>query len=214
MNAKPLSLGKRFTDYAPKTGALIAVSGLPGVGKTTLCERLADKLKYRAAPESISDNPFLQPFFDNPKHNTFHLEMWFLQFRHEQYLKALRALAERRARGVVLDRTLWDGLAFIRTLRAGKRLTRMDAEVYQKIFKIVTSTIRPPPIYVFLDCSARTAHGRMAQRGRSGEADGLKVDYLERLRGEYRRLMSQLQKQGTRVIFLSWERFLPEEEVI
>ncbi|MBI4248894.1 MAG: hypothetical protein HY611_05275, partial [Elusimicrobia bacterium] len=42
----------------------------------------------------------------------------------------------------------------------------------------------------------------------------LKVDYLERLRGEYRRLMSQLQKQGTRVIFLSWERFLPEEEVI
>ena len=45
----------------------IAIEGPIGVGKTSLAERIADKLNARKVFEQFEENPFLKDFYDDPE---------------------------------------------------------------------------------------------------------------------------------------------------
>ena len=65
----------------------IAIEGPIGVGKTSLAERIADKLNARKVFEKFEENPFLKDFYDDPESNAFQTQVFFLLQRYQQQQK-------------------------------------------------------------------------------------------------------------------------------
>ncbi|MEN4100231.1 MAG: deoxynucleoside kinase, partial [Anaerolineaceae bacterium] len=66
---------------------LILVAGNIGSGKTSLTERIGERLGWKTAFESVSDNPYLPGFYNDMKQWSFHLQVFFLGHRAEQHLE-------------------------------------------------------------------------------------------------------------------------------
>ncbi|HQL40222.1 MAG TPA: deoxynucleoside kinase, partial [Anaerolineaceae bacterium] len=65
---------------------LILVAGNIGAGKTSLTERLGERMGWRTAYESVADNPYLPDFYADMRQWSFHLQVFFLGHRAEQHL--------------------------------------------------------------------------------------------------------------------------------
>ncbi len=68
-------------------GKLVLVAGNIGTGKTSLTERLGDRLGWRTAYESVIDNPYLSDFYQDMSAWSFHLQIFFLGHRAQQHLE-------------------------------------------------------------------------------------------------------------------------------
>ena len=66
----------------------IVVEGPIGVGKTSLVERLSERLGARKLLEVADDNPFLAGFYKDARRYAFQAQVWFLlsRFRQQQEL--------------------------------------------------------------------------------------------------------------------------------
>src|SRR5436190_1081518 len=85
------------------TEHLIVVAGNIGVGKTSLTERIGARLGWRTGYESVADNPYLADFYGDMRAWSFHLQIFFLGHRAEQYMEAARD-----ARSAILDRSIYE----------------------------------------------------------------------------------------------------------
>lgn len=65
---------------------LVIVAGNIGTGKTSLTERLGARLGWVTAFESVADNPYLPDFYADMRSWSFHLQIFFLGHRAQQYL--------------------------------------------------------------------------------------------------------------------------------
>jgi deoxyadenosine/deoxycytidine kinase len=72
------------------TKHLVVVAGNIGVGKTSLTERIGSRLGWRTGYESVADNPYLADFYGDMRSWAFHLQIFFLGHRADQYLDAAR----------------------------------------------------------------------------------------------------------------------------
>ena len=86
-----------------KTKRFVLVAGNIGVGKTSLAERLGEKLDWDTAYKSVVDNPYLADFYADMRAWAFHLQVFFLGHRAEQH----RVLAQ-QARSAILDRSIYE----------------------------------------------------------------------------------------------------------
>jgi len=68
-------------------GKLVLVAGNIGTGKTSLTERLGDRLGWRTSYESVIDNPYLSDFYQDMSAWSFHLQIFFLGHRAQQHLE-------------------------------------------------------------------------------------------------------------------------------
>ena len=80
----------------------ILVAGNIGAGKTSLTERLAARLGWHAAYESVADNPYLADFYTDMRAWSFHLQVFFLGHRAAQH----QALAQ-DAQSAIIDRSIY-----------------------------------------------------------------------------------------------------------
>lgn len=85
------------------TKYLVVVAGNIGVGKTSLTERIGSRLGWWTGYESVSDNPYLADFYGDMRAWSFHLQIFFLGHRAEQYLEAARD-----PRPAILDRSIFE----------------------------------------------------------------------------------------------------------
>ncbi|MFH2056654.1 MAG: deoxynucleoside kinase, partial [bacterium] len=67
----------------------VAVDGPIGVGKTTFCRLLADKLEGHAMLEDATGNPFLADFYRNRERFAFQTQTYFLLSRYAQQRELL-----------------------------------------------------------------------------------------------------------------------------
>lgn len=77
-----------------ESGNIVLVEGNIGIGKTTLCRELADRLKYKAFFEPAAENPYLEKFYSNPKKYALPLQLWIFNQRCQTYVEALKHIAQ------------------------------------------------------------------------------------------------------------------------
>ena len=159
---------------------LIVVAGNIGAGKTSLTERLGDSLGWEAAFESVSDNPYLPDFYADMRSWSFHLQIFFLGHRAEQYLNLARS-----SQSAILDRSIYeDAFIFARALHHLGNLNERDYLAYRRVFDLLVSTLPAPNLLIYLKAPVSVLIERIRRRGRDIESS-ISAEYLSLLDSFY-----------------------------
>ncbi|MBT3389700.1 MAG: deoxynucleoside kinase [Chloroflexi bacterium] len=159
---------------------LVLVAGNIGAGKTSLTERLGQRLGWRTAFESVSDNPYLSDFYADMRQWSFHLQVFFLGHRAEQHLELAHD-----PQSTIADRSIYeDAYIFARALHHLENLSERDYKAYRRLFELVTASLPSPDLLIYLKAPVPVLIERIRQRGRAMET-GITADYLSLLESFY-----------------------------
>ncbi len=162
------------------TKHLVVVAGNIGVGKTSLTERMGERLNWRTDFESVSDNPYLSDFYDDMREWSFHLQVFFLGHRAEQYLRAAND-----TRSAILDRSIYeDSYIFARALHHLDNLNERDYQSYRRLFNLITKSLPRPDLLIYLKAPVDVLMERIEKRARGMET-GITAEYLSLLDSFY-----------------------------
>ena len=158
----------------------LLVAGNIGAGKTSLTDRLAARLGWQAAYESVADNPYLADFYADMRTWSFHLQIYFLGHRAEQHRRM--ALSPVSA---VCDRSIYeDAYIFARALYQMGHMTERDYLAYRRLYEVVVDQLPVPDLLLYLEASVETLLTRIRGRDRAIET-GITADYLGLLNSFY-----------------------------
>lgn len=159
---------------------LILVAGNIGSGKTSLTERIGERLGFRTAFESVADNPYLPNFYTDMRQWSFHLQVFFLGHRAEQHLEMWND-----SRSAIIDRSIYeDAFIFARALYQMGNLTELDYQTYLRLFNLVIKILPVPSLLVYLKAPVPVLLKRIRRRGRDIETS-ISADYLSLLNSFY-----------------------------
>jgi deoxyadenosine/deoxycytidine kinase len=159
---------------------LVLVAGNIGVGKTSLTERIGERLGWWTGYESVADNPYLSDFYSEMRAWSFHLQIFFLGHRAEQYL-----IAANDGRSAILDRSIYeDAFIFARALHHMGNLSERDFLAYRRLYDLVVGSLPPPNLLIYLKCPVDVLMSRIRRRARNMET-GISADYLSLLDNFY-----------------------------
>jgi deoxyadenosine/deoxycytidine kinase len=159
---------------------LILVAGNIGAGKTSLTERLGQRLGWRTAYESVSDNPYLADFYADMRKWSFHLQVFFLGHRAKQHLELAND-----PRSAIIDRSIYeDAFIFARALNHLGNLNERDYNAYRQLFDMVVRTLPAPALLIYLKAPVPVLMERIRARARNIET-GISADYLSLLESFY-----------------------------
>ena len=184
----------------------IAISGLIGAGKSTLCRSLAEHLNLDDYYEPVEQNEYLEQFYKDQKSFAFPMQIYLLNKRIAQQQRI--AWSER---GVVQDRSIYEDRVFCRWLVRSGAMTEQDYRTYNELVKNVSNTMRSPSIIVHLDVSPEESLRRIRARGRECES-GITLEYLTMLHEEYQKFIREISKVIP-VFRVDWSEFQSTEDV-
>jgi deoxyadenosine/deoxycytidine kinase len=159
---------------------LILVAGNIGAGKTSLTERIGARLGWWTGYESVVDNPYLADFYGDMRAWSFHLQIFFLGHRADQYLEA-----SRDARSSILDRSIYeDAHIFARALHHMGNLPERDYLAYRHLYELVVDGLPRPDLLIYLKAPVPVLMERIQRRARDMET-GISAEYLTLLDSFY-----------------------------
>lgn len=159
---------------------LILVAGNIGSGKTSLTERIGERLGWKTAFESVADNPYLPDFYADMKKWSFHLQIFFLGHRAEQHLQMFED-----PRSAIIDRSIYeDAYIFVRALHSMGNISERDYLTYRRVFNLVVKNLPTPSLLIYLKAPVEILMKRINSRGREMESS-LSADYLKLLDSFY-----------------------------
>ncbi len=159
---------------------LILVAGNIGSGKTSLTERLGQRLGWHTAYESVLDNPYLPNFYKDMKTWSFHLQVFFLGHRAQQHMQMAAD-----PRSAIIDRSIYeDAFIFCRALNHMGNLNELDYRTYMNVYNLVVANLPVPSMLIYLRCPVEVLMKRIHKRGRDMES-GIDADYLSLLESYY-----------------------------
>jgi len=159
---------------------LILVAGNIGSGKTSLTERIGQRLGWKTAYESVADNPYLPDFYADMRQWSFHLQIFFLGHRAEQHLELWNDPVS-----AIIDRSIYeDAYIFARALNHMGNLSELDYLSYRKVFDLIVRTLPPPSLLIYLKAPVPILMERIRRRARNIET-GITAEYLTLLDSYY-----------------------------
>ncbi len=159
---------------------LILVAGNIGSGKTSLTERIGERLGWCTAFESVADNPYLPDFYADMRQWSFHLQVFFLGHRARQHLEMMAD-----PRSAIIDRSIYeDAFIFARALHEMGNLNERDYLAYRQVFDLVVKTLPPPSLLIYLKAPVKVLMKRIQARARNIET-GISSEYLALLDSFY-----------------------------
>jgi len=159
---------------------LILVAGNIGSGKTSLTERLGERLGWSTAYESVGDNPYLPEFYADMHQWSFHLQIYFLGHRAEQHLEMAND-----PQSAIIDRSIYeDAFIFARALNHMGNLSELDYQTYRRLFALVVKTLPAPSLLIYLKAPVAVLMERIHRRARNIEI-GISAEYLSLLDSFY-----------------------------
>ncbi|MEJ5230515.1 MAG: deoxynucleoside kinase [Pseudothermotoga sp.] len=159
---------------------LIIVEGTVGAGKTTLINRLAERLSLEPLYELTDQKlvQILEKFYADPTKWGFQLQIYFLTKRLEQ----MRIACEKQ--DVVMDRSIFCDHIFPTVLLKRGEMTELEYLIYKELYDQLIDVSSPPQLMIYLRCSTKTAIDRIKKRGRLWELQ-IDQEYWEKLNQEY-----------------------------
>ncbi len=155
------------------TKHLVVVAGNIGAGKTSLTERIGSRLGWWTGYESVADNPYLSDFYADMRAWAFHLQVFFLGHRAEQYLEA-----SHDTRSAILDRSIYeDFYIFARALHHMGNVAERDYLAYRRLFELVVGSLPRPGLLIYLKAPVEVLMKRIRRRARNMET-GISNEYL------------------------------------
>lgn len=163
----------------------VLVAGNIGAGKTSLTERLGEKLGWETAYESVVDNPYLSDFYTDMGAWAFHLQIFFLGHRAEQHIQLATA-----KRSAIIDRSIYeDAEIFARAALTLGTISERDYQTYRRLFDLVVGRLPSPDLLIMLKAPVEVLMDRIKARAREMEK-GISLDYLALLESFYDDWMS------------------------
>ena len=159
---------------------LVVVAGNIGAGKTSLTERIGERLGWKTAYESVADNPYLPDFYTDMHAWSFHLQIFFLGHRARQYLELAAS-----PQSAILDRSIYeDAYIFSRALHYMNNLAERDYLAYRNVFDLIVAKLPPPDLLIYLRAPVKVLIERIHRRARAIEG-GITSEYLSLLESFY-----------------------------
>jgi deoxyadenosine/deoxycytidine kinase len=155
----------------------IAVEGPIGVGKTSVVERLAQRLEAVTVLEEWAQNPFLQRFYEAQAGAAFQAELFFLLSRYRQQ-------QDLRQRDLFREFSLCDYVFEKSRLFAYLNLDDNELLIYDKLYAMLAEQVRAPDLVVYLQAPTDVLLRRIRARGRAQEG-ALSEEYLNELNHAY-----------------------------
>lgn len=161
----------------PLESCHIAVEGAIGVGKSTVAQKLADRLASATLMESIDDNPFVELFYQNPSRHALAVQLSFLFSRLKQWQGIHQQ--ELFSQGLISDYLFAKDRLF-----ASVNLTDEEFPLYEQVAKLVSVDIPKPDLVIYLQSDHSVIMERIRSRNRTTER-GLTADYLKQVMAAY-----------------------------
>lgn len=169
-----------------KHQATIAISGMIGVGKTTLTSILEDELGLEPIYESVDDNPILTKYYKDPERYGFSLQMYFLNKRFGDMQHALWH------GGKILDRHFGEDIVFGRQNFEAGNIDPTDFQIYTSTIQNMKSSLKglpqsAPDLTIYLSSDLDHVLANISKRGRQYE----QIENNDELKHYYETLIKQ-----------------------
>ncbi|MEA2699428.1 MAG: hypothetical protein QOI66_3699 [Myxococcales bacterium] len=156
----------------------IAVEGPIGAGKSSLAEILAEALSARIIRENPEENPFLGPFYKDPKRHAMSVQLFFLLQRYGQ--QAELSQGDLFAQGGTVSDYLFAKDRLFATLN----LSADEMALYDRVYQMLKPRTVTPDLVVYLQARTDVLLDRIRRRGRSEEKP-IRADYVEQVARAY-----------------------------
>ncbi|WP_091614248.1 deoxynucleoside kinase [Marinococcus luteus] len=166
---------------------MIVVSGMIGIGKTSVAQILGDGLDSKVYYEHVSENPILPLFYQadqkeiNEKRYPFLLQLYFLRTRFQSIKQAYKD------DDAILDRSIYEDWYFTKINRDLGNINDMEFSIYEGLLEEMMKEIeglpykKAPDLNVYLRGSFETVMDRIFERGRDFEQDEELLEYYRKL---------------------------------
>ncbi|WP_050461815.1 deoxynucleoside kinase [Herbaspirillum autotrophicum] len=155
----------------------IVVEGPIGAGKTTLTNKLAERLGAQPILEQAQENPFLEKFYRDASRYALQTQMFFLFQRIQQ----LQSLAQP---DLFNTRFVADYLLEKDPLFARLTLAEEELKLYEQLYRHLRPQALQPDLVIYLQAGPETLVERIRKRGNPMEAL-ISTEYLQRLCDSY-----------------------------
>jgi deoxyadenosine/deoxycytidine kinase len=152
----------------------IVIEGVIGAGKTTLAEKIAERLDAKLILEQHEQNPFLVDFYRDPKHFAFQTELFFLLSRYRQQTEEL-AQPDLFQQHVISDYHFAKNRIF-----ASITLDEREHVLYDTLIALLERDIPVPDLVVYLQSSPQRLMRNIRLRDRDYERS-MSQEYIETL---------------------------------
>lgn len=177
------------TDKTP----IVAVEGIIGAGKTTVCQRLTDCLPLLYVEEPTEENPWLERFYKDKSKWALHMQMWLIGRRARTIIQAYDLVRQNGAyKGILVDRSMLGDRVFALMHRREGNIAKELWPIYDDFFQNMTIVVPPPEVMIYLDVTPSLALEGVKNRARAAEQDGVTLEYLQSLKGEYRKMIADV----------------------
>lgn len=190
---------------------LLWIEGIIGCGKTTFSREVGKRLNFQVIEEPVDDNPYLEPFYKDPKTHATMMQIYLLHRRYAlQKAAALVSLGVGQFDGAILDRSLSGDRVFAKLHREAGNISELDWQTYEMCYQVMCHTLLPPTRLIFLDVQPETAFERMKNRNREAESK-VPLEYLQQLREGYKSLLGEAERglmpwgHAVKVTTLIWD---------
>ena len=189
------------------TNIVIGISGIIGVGKSTLTEDLGKHLNSNVIYEPVDDNKYLSGFYQDMKRYSFPMQVYLLNRRFKQHQQMVWS-----DKSTIQDRTIYEDVIFAKMLWEDGLMEELDFKTYVDLFKNMSNFLHRPDLIVYLDVEPEEALKRCRRRSRDCESK-MTLEYLVKLKKGYEEWLKDIEPRIP-VLRLDWNKFQDTKDVV
>ena len=155
----------------------IAVEGVIGVGKTSLCSLIGEQFSAKIVFEKFDENPFLEDFYKDKERFAFQTQLYFLLSRYRQHQEMMQV--------ELFHKLLVSDYMFVKDkIFANINLSDKELTLYNSVVTLLERDIPNPDLVIYLQSSTDRLMTNIKKRGRYYE-DLITQEYIQELNDAY-----------------------------
>jgi len=155
----------------------IAVEGVIGVGKTSLCSIIGENFSAKIVYEKFEENPFLEDFYSDRERFAFQTQLYFLLSRYRQHQEMMQV--------ELFHKLLVSDYMFVKDkIFANITLSDKELVLYNSVVTLLERDIPNPDLVIYLQSSTDKLMENIRERGRHYE-ELITEDYVQQLNDAY-----------------------------